>query len=73
MDGSTCDFDREDFTIYDSFGNALDEDSTPFWYDGEKIQFQSTSEADQGVYEWSSLGITIYINEDPSSTTYVPD
>jgi len=39
IDGSTCDFDREDFTIYDRFGYVLDENSTPFWYDGEAIRF----------------------------------
>jgi len=65
INGSTCDFNRADLVIYDRFGNALDENTRPFWYDGQTISFQSTDPNDHGVYDWSSLGIKMYINDDP--------
>jgi len=46
MDGSSCDFQSEDFIIYGINGEVLTADSSPFSYDGETIFFQSSNEDD---------------------------
>lgn len=39
IDGSTCDFTRAQLDLYDRDGNILDENSSPFWFDGEAVYF----------------------------------
>jgi hypothetical protein len=66
INDSTCDMDRVDFTLTDHNGDEVTSTSTPFWYDGEILYFQSSDEEDMGTFYWSSIGITFYIASDPA-------
>jgi hypothetical protein len=66
INDSTCDFDRADFTLKDDSSTEVTSDTSPFWYDGETLYFQSSSEDDMGTYYWPSIGITFYVASDPS-------
>lgn len=63
IDGSSCTLQRDDLIIYDNEGNEVTASTKPFYYDGEDLIFQSFEDSDQGVYDWTTLGVSFVINE----------
>lgn len=62
IDGTQCQADRSELTMVDHKGDLVTGSTRPFWYDGQFIKFQSEDDGDEGIFEWSTLGLKFYVN-----------
>lgn len=47
--------------MLDHNGDEVTESTSPFWVKEKAIHFQSQNLADEGIFKWNSVGLTIVV------------
>jgi hypothetical protein len=57
----SCTDTTSSWNLIDHNGNSITDDTTPWWFENDTLNFRSTDERLEGIYFWSSIGATFYL------------